>query len=139
MEESKRLKQQTAFKKHYEKNKQVILKNAIEWNRNNPEKRLLAFARNRAKLKNIPFDLSIDDIKIPDVCPVLGIPLKKGGPGKRVDNSATLDRVIPNVGYVKGNVIVISFKANKIKSDATVVELQKVTEFYTRLLCILPT
>jgi len=61
----------------------------------------------------------------------LGIPLKIGN-GKRTDGSATLDRVLPDLGYVPGNVIVISFRANRIKNDATLDELRLLVEFYSR-------
>lgn len=75
-------------------------------------------AQRRAKKQNIPFDINIDDIIMPDVCPILGIPLIKGT-NKLIPNSPSLDRIIPEKGYVKGNVCVISHKANTIKSYLT--------------------
>lgn len=64
----------------------------------------------------------------------MGIPLysmtgtRGGGP-----NSPTLDRIRPDLGYVKGNVIVISGRANRIKSDATIEELRDIASFYATL------
>ena len=90
-------------------------------------------ARYRAKKEGLPFDLSpldLKDLGIPDVCPVLGIPLNKSpGDGKRNDNSPSLDKFIPSLGYVKGNVHVISWKANRLKNDGTPEEWQKIAEW----------
>lgn len=94
-------------------------------NRKNPISIILQQARSRAKLKNIPFDLTIDDIVVPEYCPVLGLKLTVNK-GYAKDNSITIDRLIPELGYVKGNVSVISFKANTIKSNSSIEELEKV-------------
>lgn len=75
-------------------------------------------AKRRSEAKNLPFDLKLEDIKIPEVCPLLGIQLKKDYEGNR-DHSPSLDRIIPEKGYTKDNVRVISDKANRMKSDIT--------------------
>jgi hypothetical protein len=49
------------------------------------------------------------------------------------DASPELDRIVPSLGYVKGNVLVVSRRANRIKTDATVEELQQVASFYAAL------
>lgn len=49
--------------------------------------------------------------------------------GSRRDRKPSLDRVVPSLGYVKGNVRVISFRANRIKSDATADELRAVLSY----------
>jgi hypothetical protein len=90
-------------------------------------------ARNRARKAGVPFNITKDDIVIPSHCPVLGIPLfprvgRGGG-----DNSPSLDKIKPELGYVPGNIIVVSFKANRIKSDATIRELRDVASFYATL------
>jgi hypothetical protein len=56
---------------------------------------------------------------------ILGIPLVMGDKYAH-DNSPSLDRIIPELGYVKGNIMVISHKANTIKSNANIEELEKV-------------
>lgn len=93
-----------------------------------PEQKLLYAARGRAKKKGIPFTITLADIVIPPVCPVLGIPLVQnlaGGPGAGpAPDTPTLDRIIPKLGYVPGNVAVISWRANRLKSDATMAELE---------------
>jgi hypothetical protein len=97
-------------------------------NRQTPLNICLQQARRRAKLKGVPFDITIDDLEIPDVCPVLGIPLQVNT-GHAKENSYSLDRIIPERGYVKGNVAVISYKANTIKNNATIEDLEKVLQW----------
>jgi hypothetical protein len=71
----------------------------------------------------VPFSISVQSIVIPATCPVLGIPIILGE--KRSENSPSLDRLVPENGYVPGNVRVISDKANRLKGDRTLIELQK--------------
>ena len=97
---------------------------------NRTEGKFLSTIKCRAKKRGIPFDLTLEDIVFPDVCPVLGIPLSRnydGGSGYHV-NSPSLDRIDPRLGYLKGNVRIISFRANLLKSDAEVWELERVLE-----------
>lgn len=89
------------------------------------EQTLLAHAKNRAKRKSLPFDLTVEDIIIPPICPVLGIPIFKGV-GKPSDNSPSLDRIIPSLGYVRGNIAVISKRANQIKNNGSLAEIIKI-------------
>lgn len=84
-------------------------------------------ARSRARRKGIDFEITSDDFIIPTECPVLGIPMESRE--KRHDGSPTLDRVDNRLGYVKGNVVVISWRANRIKSDATLEELERIVAF----------
>lgn len=88
-------------------------------------KSLLNGAKQRAKRFGLPFNIELDDIVIPTHCPALGITLQYGI-GKMHFASPTLDRIIPELGYVKGNVAVISLKANTIKNNATPEEIKKV-------------
>jgi len=92
----------------------------------NPQKYLFESALYRAKARSIPFSIDLEDVKIPTHCPVLGIPLSFFG---HKNNIPTLDKVHPMLGYVKGNVCVISFRANRIKTDATLDELLQVTAY----------
>jgi len=95
------------------------------------EKAMLTSARCRAKAKDVPFDLELSDVVIPEVCPVFGYTFN--WEGKVTDNSPTLDRLIPEKGYTKGNVRVVSHKANRIKNNATIEELRKVVEWWDSL------
>lgn len=96
-----------------------------EWTRNNPERVMLTNAQKRAKEVGVLFNLDLGDVVIPTHCPVLGIKLSTTS--KRMsDESPSLDRHIPALGYVKGNVSVISMRANRIKCDASVEELESI-------------
>lgn len=92
---------------------------------------LIRNAKRRAQKRGIPFDLLPGDVEVPDFCPALGIPLYRSvGRKAQGPNSPTLDRIDPDRGYVRGNVRVISARANQIKSDATAAELLRVACFY---------
>lgn len=93
-----------------------------------PRKSMLNDARRRSKKKSIEFNLKLSDIFIPEVCPVLGIPLFITG-GKRTDNSPSLDRVDNTRGYCKDNVMVISARANNLKNDGTLDEFKLIIKY----------
>lgn len=100
--------------------------------RDNPIRFLLMAARSRAKSSGLPFNLTMDDIVIPMFCPVLGIKLEISD-GYQRDASPSLDKIVPERGYVKGNIVITSWRANRLKGDATVDELRKVADFYSKL------
>ena len=83
---------------------------------------MLANAKRRAQEEGVPFLLRLDDIVIPQHCPVLGIPLRKAQGGFNF-NSPSLDRYDPALGYIRSNVTVISMRANMLKKDATIKEI----------------
>jgi len=89
----------------------------------------------RAKQKGIPFTLTmtdLNDLSIPLTCPVLGIPLRTER-GRQTDNSISIDRIDSNKGYTPDNIIVVSWKANRLKSNASLQEMRKLVEFYEHL------
>lgn len=97
----------------------------IQRKRDNPEKTLLNATKVRARMRGLDHNLDISDVKIPEICPMLGIPLFISG--KRfTQNSPTVDRIDNSVGYIKGNAVVCSFRANSLKKDATVDELERI-------------
>ena len=79
--------------------------------------------KKRALLKGIEFNLTEEDIIIPEICPILEVPLVIGTAGK-YEYSPSIDRINNSKGYVKGNVMVISKKANSMKNSATPQELE---------------
>ena len=93
-----------------------------------PIKYLINGAKHRAKKKGIPFDLTENDLKIPEICLVFKKPFIYGC--GRQDFSPSIDRIDNTKGYLKDNVIVVSMKANQIKNNATIEELQIVANFY---------
>lgn len=62
---------------------------------------------------------------------MLGIKLRPAS-GSRTNSTPSLDRIIPKKGYVRGNIIVISWRANLLKRDATIKELMQLASFYSR-------
>jgi hypothetical protein len=102
-----------------------------------PDRYLLRSARGRAKKEGCPFNLVAADIVIPTVCPFLGIPLRIND-GRVGPDSPSLDRIDPTLGYVRGNVHVISHRANTIKSDASLEELQRIVAYLEILLKRIP-
>jgi hypothetical protein len=96
---------------------------ALDARREDPRKRLVDGAKARAKKNGIPFSITYDTMVVPEVCPVFKIPLQCGR-GTRTDNSPTLDRIDPSLGYTEDNVRVISWRANRLKSNMTVGELE---------------
>ena len=82
-------------------------------------------SKNRAMRNGIPFSLEKEDIVIPEICPILKIKLTTPGEGVN-DASPTIDRIDPKKGYIKGNIAVISMRANRLKNDATVAEIEKI-------------
>lgn len=89
---------------------------------------LINGARARAKKAGVPFDLTRHDLVIPEFCPVLGLKLEVSE-GKCSDNSPTIDRIIPEKGYVLGNVAIMSFRANTLKSNGTAEELRRIAQW----------
>ena len=53
---------------------------------------------------------------------------------KLCNSCRSFDRIYPKKAYIKGNIVVVSNKANRIKTDATVDEIRKVADFYEKLL-----
>jgi hypothetical protein len=80
----------------------------------------------RAKYKGLPFDLTEEYLREvwTGVCPVFNTPLDIQAL-KNSPKHAELDRIIPELGYVKGNVVWLSQRANRLKHDAKLEELER--------------
>ena len=85
-------------------------------------KQLIRSAKQRAQSKNLDFNIEPSDISLPETCPLLEIPLDSHY-GSAQDNSYSIDRIDSTKGYIKGNVWVISKRANTLKNNATLEEL----------------
>lgn len=98
-----------------------------------PREALVDQAKSRAKKFGLPCDITVEALHWPTHCPILGLELdyNKTNPGERkIRHSVpTLDRKVNELGYVLGNVFVISHRANRIKSDATIAELEAVLAY----------
>lgn len=95
---------------------------------------LFATAKSRAKREGKDFTVSFEEIEWPEFCPVLGIRINysvKGG--RRGDDSPSLDRTRPELHYTAGNVVVMSWRANRIKYDSTIDELEKLLVYMRKV------
>ena len=117
----------------------------IQWSsekyRLNPYRQIHYSAKKRALKKGVPFELTRDDLKemyenMPSVCPVLGIKIEHSEIGLtkfQSNNSPSLDKIDPKKGYIKGNVMIISALANRIKTDASAKDIKKVYDFLVKM------
>ena len=109
------------------------------WDRANPKRAWARYARKdakkRAEKRGIPFNLSTDYIEsiLVTHCPVFNIEFKYVGNGKIRPESPALDRIVPSLGHVEGNVHVISVKANNIKSAYNSNDIQMVATWLREL------
>jgi hypothetical protein len=116
---------------YYAKNRVALLAKQNALREENPARRLFNSAKCRAKRGGLEFSISHSDIVVPSHCHVLGIKLftTPGLRGPR-DNTPSVERIDPTKGYVSGNVMVVSMRANQIKNNASVVELRRIADFY---------
>lgn len=115
--------------KHREKSK----RHGAAWRRANPVGAMLIRAKARAKDSGLLFSITAADVQLPEFCPVFGVRLVWCSPIPCDPCSAELDRIDNSLGYVPGNVIVVSRRANQLKSDATIAELEVLAHFYSAL------
>jgi|HubBroStandDraft_1064217.scaffolds.fasta_scaffold20570_7 hypothetical protein len=93
-------------------------------------KRLLVeTARERAAKNGLPFDISVETLHWPAVCPALGIPIRYANQSQPHDNRPSLDQHVPRGGYTVANTRVISKRANQVKGNATAQELFLVAKY----------
>lgn len=102
------------------------------WKKMTPEERILKGAKARAKQKGLEFDLSLEDIVIPDVCPILNLPLMVNERTGGKDNSPSIDRIDNARGYTKDNIQIISNLANQMKNSATREQLRLFAEWIAK-------
>lgn len=99
----------------------------VQWNHNQsnrPEYILWNSAKSRARSKNIPFNIEIDDITIPEYCPVFNVKMIQ-----KTEYAPSIDRINSSKGYVKGNISIISLRANLLKNNATLDELKMIVKW----------
>jgi hypothetical protein len=117
---------QTAFEDRFDKRTKQTPEEVRKKDRDNyrcfPAKSIVSNARQRAKKVGVPFDITVQDVlKVMPPngkCPITGLVLEFGS-GIACPNSLSLDRILPELGYVRGNIRVISHLANTIKQDCT--------------------
>lgn len=97
--------------------------------KNNIQQYIYSNARARAKSKKQEFTITRNDVIIPEFCPILGIKLEVLDSG-RTGSSPSIDRLDNEKGYTPENILVISDRANTLKSDSTQEERRKIYNFY---------
>jgi predicted transcriptional regulator len=88
--------------------------------------------KSRCKRTGREFSIDLEDISIPEKCPVFGFDLKREDK-KTWMCAPSVDRIDSSKGYIKGNVTVVSRRANILKRDATVEELELLLNYYKTL------
>lgn len=101
--------------------------------RESPFKLKMTRARSRAQNLRVPFDLTAEYIESiwTGVCPVFGIAISLTEKDRSDEYAAELDRFIPSLGYVIGNVTFLSRRANRLKNDTTAKELAQLLDWMT--------
>ena len=89
-------------------------------------------SKQRAKNAGLEHTITVDDIIIPDYCPVLGLKLDVGD-RKKHGNAPSIDRIENTKGYTKENIMIVSNRLNMLKNDATLDELIMMGKFYQDL------
>lgn len=106
-----------------------------KWAAENPIKTwaisAIASAARRASIKGLAFAITKDWLLThrPTHCPVLGMELDFSVGDGRQENSPSVDRIRPARGYVQGNVVVMSHRANTIKSYGTATEHRLIADW----------
>ncbi len=100
------------------------------WRKNNPLQSMIINARYKAKKKGVVFTLTVKDVHLPEECPCCGdvlvfFPGKSG----HLPSSPSFDRLDPQKGYVPGNVNIICWACNSVKTDATVERIEAVARW----------
>jgi hypothetical protein len=98
-----------------------------------PLERLFACTKHRAKRSGVPFTITYSDVDLPLKCPVFGTALLVGAGRRYNKDSPSLDRLNPTLGYVPGNVFVISLRANIIKNDGSAEEHRAIADYIDRM------
>lgn len=88
--------------------------------------------KSRCKRTGKEFSINLEDIIIPEKCPVFGFELKREDK-KTWMFAPSVDRIDSSKGYINGNIIVVSRRANILKRDSTPDELRKLADYYEHL------
>lgn len=99
------------------------------WQAQSWQNRMFHTVRDRAKAKGLEFSITKEDLVIPEVCPVFGTKFDKSNR----DTAPSLDRIDSTKGYTRDNIQVISWKANRLKNNATLEELQQLVKHMEKL------
>lgn len=138
--------QRAYHKAWYWKNRTGIKARVTKWNAANPERTkryhdtcnrkkpwliLVQTAKGRAADKKVPFDLTIKwgEARWTGFCELTGLPFEDGiGKGKHGPYSASVDRIVPELGYVQNNCRIVLLAVNQMKSVGTDEQMYAIAE-----------
>jgi len=122
-------------KASYERNKESRLNSRRLRHQMSPWHTMLQTAKRTARNNKLPFDLTAEYLEsiypADNKCPVFGFEMEISKQGESRDKSPSLDKIVPEMGYVIGNVTIVSLKANRMKNNGTLEDLKKVLEYYS--------
>lgn len=113
--------------KHYTKCKKChsahCIRNQNDMRKNDPFAMAFSQKKKQAKMRGIEFNLTRDHLadlwqQQGGKCAALGTPIEFNR-DLRSDSLATIDRIIPYLGYTQGNVRWLSGLANRVKNNCT--------------------
>lgn len=119
--EERKLRYRERKREEYRRNHPGVLERQRQNRKTKRERAILWGAKYAAKRKGLEFNLTLEDIQIPEYCPYLSIKLDREN--IKGDNLPSIDRIDSSKGYIKGNIQIISYKANRMKNNATIDEL----------------
>lgn len=108
------------YRRNLERNREIRREYSKKYREEFPERKLLRGAKDRARDRGLDLNIEVEDIIIPEICPILKTKFEYNTP-----YAPSLDRINPEKGYIKGNVWVISRKANVMKNNAILAELKE--------------
>lgn len=79
--------------------------------------------------RKIFYDIDPCDIIVPDTCPICEVKMQPSNQRGGSVTSPTLDKVIPNKGYVKGNIAVICKGCNSLKGKGSASEHRRIADY----------
>ncbi len=125
-----------AQKNRWKYHKDEVNNKKSEEYKNNPQGKILWQIRSRSKSRGIYFDLKKEDIIIPTNCPCCDniMSFKPVGFGSVQNDTPSVDRINNNLGYISSNIIIICFRCNSLKKDATATELRRLADFIDKIM-----
>ena len=133
-----REKRRAYYKNWAKKNKDKTRKYALAYRKNHRLRVLVRLAKNRAKKNKLPIDIKYMDwlaTQKASCCECCGIAFiydVKGKGSQPQEQTSTLDRINQKLGYVVGNIGIICWRCNRLKSDATILELRRLVAYADR-------
>lgn len=113
----------------YQKNKdRLVVVSNERYHSYSDTRKLVNAAKQRAKQKGLEFDITPEDVIVPEYCPILQKPLIK-----HTRYAPSIDRIDSTKGYTRDNIWVISRKANTMKNDATIEDLKEFSNWVRKL------